>query len=75
MGVKAGSEFYFVHSYYPAPKDDYASIGKTEFAGITFTSAVAKGNMVATQFHIEKSGAVGLRVLDNFLSWDGKEEI
>ncbi len=72
-GVEDGSDFYFVHSFYPAPADDALSIGKTTFAGVTFTSAVGKGSMVATQFHVEKSGAVGLKVLRNFLNWDGKE--
>lgn len=72
-GIPEGSDFYFVHSYYPCPADDQDSICKTEFADTVFTSAVARGNIVATQFHIEKSGKAGLKVLSNFLKWDGKE--
>ena len=72
-GVPDGSDFYFVHSFYPDPARAEDSLGRTDFAGITFTSAVARDNVVATQFHIEKSGKTGLRVLANFLAWDGKE--
>lgn len=72
-GVAEGSDFYFVHSYYPCPTDEADAICRTTFAGVTFASAVARGNLVATQFHIEKSGKTGLRVLSNFLGWDGKE--
>ena len=48
--IPAGSEFYFVHSYYPQPASEEISIGTTEY-GITFTSAVAHENLVAVQFH------------------------
>ena len=68
-GVEEGSEFYFVHSYYPAPADERHVIGTTEY-GITFASAVARDNLVAVQFHPEKSGRAGLRLLANFLEWD-----
>ena len=68
--IPAGSEFYFVHSYYPQPEREDISIGKTEY-GITFTSAVAFQNLVAVQFHPEKSGTPGLRLLDNFCRWSG----
>lgn len=71
--IDNNSDFYFVHSFYPAPKNNFNSIGETTFAGITFTSAVAMDNVVATQFHIEKSGKTGLRVLQNFLGWNGKD--
>lgn len=64
-GIPAGSEFYFVHSYYPQPASDGVSVGTTEY-GITFTSAVAFRNLVAVQFHPEKSGKPGLRLLENF---------
>lgn len=69
-GIPAGSEFYFVHSYYPQPGSEDISIGTTEY-GITFTSAVAFRNLVAVQFHPEKSGKPGLRLLDNFCRWSG----
>lgn len=72
-GVDDRSEFYFVHSYYPDPLRREDVIGETEYAGITFASAVAKENVVATQFHPEKSGRVGLKLLENFASWDGRE--
>ncbi len=68
--IPAGSEFYFVHSYYPQPEREDISIGTTEY-GITFTSAVAFRNLVAVQFHPEKSGKPGLRLLDNFCRWSG----
>lgn len=65
-GVPDGSEFYFVHSYY-AEKGDYTA-GVTEYAGIEFTSAVRKGKLLATQFHPEKSGRIGLSLLSSFLT-------
>ena len=68
--IPVGSEFYFVHSYYPQPANADVSAGVTEY-GITFTSAVAFRNLVAVQFHPEKSGKPGLRLLDNFCRWDG----
>ncbi|HEX5140145.1 MAG TPA: imidazole glycerol phosphate synthase subunit HisH, partial [Dehalococcoidia bacterium] len=58
--------FYFVHSYYPAPDDQSVVIGETEY-GVTFASVLARDNVVATQFHPEKSGADGLRFYANFL--------
>ena len=66
-GVPDGSEFYFVHSYY-AEKGAY-TVGVTEYAGIEFTSAVRKGNLLATQFHPEKSGRIGLSLLSRFLTF------
>ena len=56
---------YFVHSLYPAPKKPSVTITKTEY-GTTFTSAVAQKNIYGTQFHPEKSGEVGLKILKNF---------
>lgn len=70
QGIPAGSEFYFVHSYYPQPADRKISAGTTDY-GITFTSAVALRNLAAVQFHPEKSGKPGLRLLDNFCRWNG----
>ncbi|HRR34178.1 MAG TPA: imidazole glycerol phosphate synthase subunit HisH [Kiritimatiellia bacterium] len=68
-GIDDESEFYFVHSYYPAPDDPSLTLGTTSYAGVTFASMVARGNVAATQFHPEKSGRIGLRLLDNFLRW------
>jgi glutamine amidotransferase len=62
------SEFYFVNSYYPVPSDPSLTIGETEY-GIRFTSAVARENIIATQYHLEKSGPVGLQMLKNFCEW------
>lgn len=62
--VPDGSDFYFVHSYYPVPEEDVVT-GVTEYGG-TFASAIEKGNVFATQFHPEKSQRMGLRVLENF---------
>jgi imidazole glycerol-phosphate synthase subunit HisH len=68
--VPRGSEFYFVHSYYPDPSESEGVVGTTDY-GITFTSAVTCGNLVAVQFHPEKSGPPGLQILRNFCQWDG----
>jgi imidazole glycerol-phosphate synthase subunit HisH len=59
------SWFYFVHSYFPVPKDESVIAGQTQY-GIEFTSAVQKENIFACQFHPEKSSATGLRLLENF---------
>ena len=67
------SEFYFVHSYYPDPQDPAHIAGRTEY-GITFASAVAWRNLVAVQFHPEKSGPPGLQILKNFCGWNGETE-
>lgn len=64
--VPGDSYFYFVHSYYPVPDDSTLIIGETEY-NITFCSAIAKGNVVATLFHPEKSGDLGLHLYDNFV--------
>ena len=69
-GIADGSEFYFVHSYYPAPADPTLAIGTTCYAGVTFASMVGRGNVAATQFHPEKSGRIGLRLLSNFIGWN-----
>ncbi len=69
-GLKPENEFYFVHSYYPSPADMLTAVGWTEY-GITFASAVARDNLVAVQFHPEKSGRPGLNILRNFCQWDG----
>ncbi len=64
-GVADESYVYFVHSLYPEPADKQIVATETEY-GVTFTSAVAKGNVFGTQFHPEKSGDVGLKILRNF---------
>lgn len=69
-GMRGDEKFYFVHSYYVAPEDPGVVLTTTDY-GISFTSSVQRGNVVATQFHPEKSGAAGRQVLDNFLKADG----
>jgi glutamine amidotransferase len=69
-GIAPVDEFYFVHSYYPAPASDDCLIGKTEY-GIEFPSVIGRRSLIATQFHPEKSGPPGLRILENFCKWDG----
>jgi glutamine amidotransferase len=65
-GIPDGSNFYFVHSFVAQPDDPSIILAETEY-GVRFCSAVQKGNLVATQFHPEKSGARGLQVYRNFL--------
>ena len=67
QGIPQGSHFYFVHSYYAAPDDSTWVTGTTDY-GILFCSLYAKGNLVATQFHPEKSGPLGLRIYENFVA-------
>ena len=66
VGIGDGNYVYFVHSYYCAPKDDRVICGRTEY-GIEFCSMLWAGNVFATQFHPEKSQAVGLKMLENFV--------
>jgi glutamine amidotransferase len=67
-GVDDGAWFYFVHSYHAAPANRDHSVGETEY-GLVFTSAVARDNIFATQFHPEKSAADGLTLYRNLLQW------
>jgi glutamine amidotransferase len=69
-GIEPGDEFYFVHAYYPCPAlpENIYAISDYEH---DFASAVGKDNYFATQFHPEKSGRVGLRLLEQFARWDG----
>ncbi|MFQ6027381.1 MAG: imidazole glycerol phosphate synthase subunit HisH [Dehalococcoidia bacterium] len=66
QGIPQGSHFYFVHSYYADPTDTAGIAGITEY-GVPFCSIYARENLVATQFHPEKSGTVGLKVYQNFV--------
>ncbi|MBR1821483.1 MAG: imidazole glycerol phosphate synthase subunit HisH [Clostridia bacterium] len=69
--VEIGDCVYFVHSFYGAKCDDYV-IATAEY-GAPLTAAVGKGNVVGCQFHPEKSGDVGLRILKSFTTWDGQD--
>ena len=67
-GIPQDDYFYFVHSYYASPQDETAVAGITEYS-VPFCSIYARDNVVATQFHPEKSGDVGLRFYRNFVNW------
>jgi glutamine amidotransferase len=67
-GIPDNSWFYFVHSYYVHAQDPAHIAGETEY-GVVFTSAVARDNIFATQFHPEKSAAMGLQLYRNFVHW------
>ena len=66
------TEFYFVHSYYCQTKTDNEYLASTSYGGVKFASIIGKDNLIATQFHPERSGKIGLRLLKNFVKWDGK---
>jgi glutamine amidotransferase len=68
-GVPDNAYFYFVHSYYAAPADAALTAGETDY-GLAFTCAVARDNIFATQFHPEKSAALGLQIYRNFVHWN-----
>jgi imidazole glycerol-phosphate synthase subunit HisH len=72
QGIPDSAEFYFVHSYYPTPIDQGDILGTSEYAGNTFTSVLGRKNLLACQFHVEKSGKWGLKLLNNFCLWNGK---
>ncbi|MHA1606533.1 MAG: imidazole glycerol phosphate synthase subunit HisH [Candidatus Freyarchaeota archaeon] len=65
-GITDESYFYFVHSYYAVPKDENVVAARTRY-GVSFPSVIRKGNVFATQFHPEKSGRIGLKLLRNFV--------
>ncbi len=65
-GVPNPAHFYFVNSYFPVPNNAETIISNTTY-GLEFCSAISHNNLIATQFHLEKSGRVGLKMLDNFL--------
>ncbi|MBW2095273.1 MAG: imidazole glycerol phosphate synthase subunit HisH, partial [Deltaproteobacteria bacterium] len=71
-GLTGKEKFYFVHSYHVAPENQDVVLSTTDY-GYPFVSSIQKGNVIATQFHPEKSGNAGLRVLRNFLEADTVE--
>ncbi|MDN5849036.1 MAG: imidazole glycerol phosphate synthase subunit HisH [Nitrococcus sp.] len=73
QGIDAGAWFYFVHSYYVAPSDEHLVLAHAEY-GARFAAAIGRDNIFATQFHPEKSQRAGLRLLENFLRWDGSAQ-
>ncbi len=70
-GIDQDARFYFVHSYYVEPVDIGMIAGSSNY-GISFTAAIARGNVFATQFHPEKSQHDGLQLYKNFLNWNGR---
>ncbi|MFO1415076.1 MAG: imidazole glycerol phosphate synthase subunit HisH [Burkholderiales bacterium] len=70
-GIEDGARFYFAHSFYPVPADGSVTVGTVDYP-LPFTCAIAKANIFATQFHPEKSQRAGLKLLANFVSWDGR---
>jgi len=70
-GIEQDTRYYFVHSYYVEPVDIGMIAGSTQY-GISFTAAISKANVFATQFHPEKSQHAGLQLYENFLNWDGR---
>ena len=64
----AGEQVYFVHSYYAVPREDAHVIARCSYGGVDFPSLVTQGSVIGTQFHPEKSGQVGTRLLRNWLS-------
>jgi imidazole glycerol-phosphate synthase subunit HisH len=72
-GIDDGERFYFVHSYCALAQPGHReAVGVSEY-GVPITAAAARGNVFATQFHPEKSQRAGLRLLANFVAWDGDE--
>lgn len=69
--IPDGERFYFVHSYYADCAGETHAFGSCDY-GVTFTAAIGRDNVFAVQFHPEKSHTAGLRLLHNFLQWDGQ---
>ena len=69
-GIDDGERFYFAHSYHPVPADP-GVVAATACYPAPFTCAIARANIFAVQFHPEKSQRAGLRLLANFVAWDG----
>jgi glutamine amidotransferase len=70
-GIEDGARFYFAHSFHPVPDDPALTAGTAAYP-TPFTCAVARANIFATQFHPEKSQRAGLKLLANFVTWDGR---
>ena len=67
----SGDEFYFVHSYHASLENPDIVCATTSYGDVKFASVIARDNFFATQFHLEKSGRLGLRLLAQFKAWDG----
>jgi glutamine amidotransferase len=73
-GHNPQDEFYFVHSFFPEPSEPDCIVAQTRY-GIEFASIIAKKHLVATQFHLEKSGKPGLQMLQNFCLWQPQDMV
>jgi len=71
-GIEDGERFYFAHSYHPVPADPALTVATASYPA-PFTCAMARANIVAVQFHPEKSQSSGLRLLANFVAWNGRD--
>lgn len=69
--IENGDEFYFVHSYFAHPASSSNVYGQTTYGDRTFASVIGRDNFFATQFHLEKSGEIGLGLLKGFVDWNG----
>ncbi|MEM0375088.1 MAG: imidazole glycerol phosphate synthase subunit HisH [Nitrososphaerota archaeon] len=67
-GVNSGDWVYYVHSYAPSPEDPEVVVALSEYAGLEFPAVICSGNLCGTQFHPEKSGRTGMRILGNFVA-------
>jgi glutamine amidotransferase len=65
-GIPSGEYFYFIHTFYPQPADESVVLGTSEY-GVKFACIVEKGNLLAAQFHPEKSHNAGLKIIENFV--------
>lgn len=71
QGIEDGTRFYFVHSYYVDAVDRDLVVGSVQY-GVSADAALARDNLFAVQFHPEKSATAGLKLLKNFLEWNGQ---
>lgn len=71
-GIPSESEMYFIHSYILRPSTPSDILAETEYGGCRFASVIGRGNVIGCQFHPEKSGPVGLRIVENFVNRIGK---
>ena len=72
QGINSETRFYFVHSYFVRPSDQSLTVGETNYV-TRFSSSIGFENVFATQFHPEKSSSAGLKMLGNFVQWNGNE--
>ncbi|MBF8222902.1 imidazole glycerol phosphate synthase subunit HisH [Halomonas sp. 328] len=69
-GIESGERFYFVHSYYVDAAEDDTVFGTTDYGSVKAHVAIGRGPVFAVQFHPEKSASAGLRLLENFVTWE-----